>query len=92
MGSIAMERMLKPWLFIDRIFLLSALKRVQNKCLAVLHDMTNSVISVRRQELLAERGVQSMEQSAEDDVGNVWLGDSSCVCSAMPDTKLSAGL
>jgi hypothetical protein len=69
MGNIAMERALKPWLFIDKIFALSALKRGQNKCLAVLHDMTNSVIRKRKQELMAERGTQYVERSKEDEFG-----------------------
>jgi hypothetical protein len=71
MGYIATARVLKPWLFSDTVFALSALKTSQNECLKVLHDMTNSVIRKRRQELIAERATQSAERSKDDESGKV---------------------
>ncbi|GFG34777.1 hypothetical protein Cfor_09045, partial [Coptotermes formosanus] len=68
------ERSLKPWWYNNTIFALSTLKRVQDKCLAVLHDRTNSVIKTRKQELLAGRGVQNMERSKDDEFGKDGLG------------------
>jgi hypothetical protein len=69
MGYIAITRILKPWLFSDTVFALSGLKTTQNECLNVLHNMTNSVIRKRRQELMAERATQSKERSKEDESG-----------------------
>jgi len=74
MGYIVTERILKPWLFCDTVFALSALKTSQNECLKVLHDTTNSVIRKRRQELMAEQATQSTERSKEDECGKVWDG------------------
>jgi len=71
MGYIATARIMKPWLFSDTVFALSALKTSQNECLKVLHNMTNSVIRKRRQELMAERATQSTERSKENDYGKV---------------------
>lgn len=65
--AVAIERLLKPWLFIDTVFELSTLKTRQTECLRVLHGMTHSVIQKRRQELLAERGTQSTERDEEDE-------------------------
>jgi hypothetical protein len=69
MGYIGTIRILKPWLFYDTLFHLSAHKTTQNECLKVLHDMTNSVIRKRRKELLAELATQSTERSKEDAPG-----------------------
>jgi cytochrome P450 family 4 len=71
MGYIVMERILKPWLFSDTVFALSALKTTQKECLNVLHNMTSSVIRKRRQEIMAERATQSKERSKEDESGKV---------------------
>ena len=71
MGYIAMARILRPWLFSDIVFALSAFKTSQNECLKVLHGMTNSVIRKRRQELKAELAIQSTEGSKEDESGKV---------------------
>jgi len=71
MGHIVTERILKPWLFSDTVFALSALKTSQNECLKVLHDTTNSVIRKRKQELMAEQATQSTERSKEDEFGKV---------------------
>jgi len=69
MGYITMLRALRPWLFYDTLFQLSAHKTRQNECLKVLHDMTNSVIRKRRKELMAERATQSTERNKEDQCG-----------------------
>jgi hypothetical protein len=71
MGYIITERILKPWLFNDTVFALTAAKTSQNECLKVLHGTTNSVIRKRRQELMAERATQSTERSKEDEFGKV---------------------
>jgi hypothetical protein len=69
MGYIATKRILKPWLFSDTVFAMSALKTSQNECLKVLHGTTNSVIRKRRQEIMAEQATQSTERSKEDKFG-----------------------
>jgi hypothetical protein len=48
MTDIAMQRMFKPWIHPDSLFRLSPLARQQKKYLAILHDMTNSVIKMRK--------------------------------------------
>jgi len=67
MGYITIARVIKPWLFFDTLFALSGLKSSQDKCLKVLHGMTNSVIRTRRQELVAELATQRTERSKEDE-------------------------
>jgi hypothetical protein len=71
MGYITTARILKPWLFSDTVFALSALKTSQNECLKVLHDTTNSVIRKRRKELMAQQATKSTERSKEGESGKV---------------------
>jgi hypothetical protein len=71
MGNIAIERSMKPWLYSDTLYALSALKTGQDKCLQVLHGTTNSVIRKRKQELLAERATESTKRSKEEESGKV---------------------
>jgi hypothetical protein len=68
-GDIIMQRSLKPWLFPSALFAVTSLKKLQTKCLAILHGATKSVIMTRKQEFLAEMGTQMTEQSDENDTG-----------------------
>jgi hypothetical protein len=70
MGNIAMVRAMKPWLYPDILFVVTALKRLQTKCLDVLHHTTNSVIWTRKQDLLAEAQAKGAEQREKNEFGN----------------------
>lgn len=69
MGNIVMQRSMKPWLYPEVVFAATALKRLQTKCLDVLHHTTNSVIRARKQDLLTEARTKSAEQREEDAFG-----------------------
>jgi hypothetical protein len=55
MGDVVMQRGFKPWIQPDFLFHLSPLANVQKQCLAVLHNMTDSVIQSRKRQLLQTR-------------------------------------
>ncbi|PNF34049.1 Cytochrome P450 4C1 [Cryptotermes secundus] len=65
MGEIVMLRSLKPWLYPDTLFAATALKRLQTKCLNVLHRTTETVIRTRKLDLLAETRNKGAEQREE---------------------------
>lgn len=55
MGDVVMQRGFKPWLQPDFLFKLSPLAKVQEKCLAILHNVTDSVIQTRKRQFLQSR-------------------------------------
>jgi hypothetical protein len=61
---------MKPWLYPEALFAVTALKRLQTKCLDVLHNMTDSVIRTRKLDLLAKTWNKSEEQTEEHVFGN----------------------
>jgi len=55
MSDIVMRRSFKPWLHPDLLFRLSPLAKQQAKYLATLHDMTDSVIKIRKEGYLQKK-------------------------------------
>jgi hypothetical protein len=55
MLDIVMQRTFKPWLHPDSLFRLSPLAKKQAKYLATLHDMTDSVIKIRKEGYLQKK-------------------------------------
>lgn len=47
-GSIAMERIIRPWLHNDLFFRLTPLSRLQKNAVKVLHEFSTSVIEDRK--------------------------------------------
>jgi hypothetical protein len=79
MGNIVMQRSMKPWLYPEVLFAATTLKRLQNKCLDVLHHMTNSVIRTRKLDLLKETRTKGAEQSEEHVFGNYFGFSAQCL-------------
>ncbi|CAK1594478.1 unnamed protein product [Parnassius mnemosyne] len=46
--SIMIERVQKPWLHMDFIYSWSSLKKKENQCLRILHNMSNTVLQARK--------------------------------------------
>ena len=55
MSDIVIQRSFKPWLHPESLFRLSPLANKQVKYLATLHDMTDSVIKIRKEEYLQKK-------------------------------------
>ncbi|XP_069703349.1 cytochrome P450 4C1-like [Periplaneta americana] len=47
-----LKRSMKLWLYPDFLFRMSSIGKCQQKCLDILHSMTNKIIKARKQELL----------------------------------------
>ncbi|XP_069363020.1 cytochrome P450 4V2-like isoform X2 [Maniola hyperantus] len=52
MFKYLIERIQKPWLYSDVVFNWSFLKRKQDECLKILHNMSNTVLEKRKAEYL----------------------------------------
>ncbi|XP_045780390.1 cytochrome P450 4V2-like [Maniola jurtina] len=52
MFKCLIERIQKPWLYSDAVFNWSFLKRKQDECLKILHNMSNTVLKKRKAEYL----------------------------------------
>jgi len=55
MSDIVIQRSFKPWLHPESLFRLSPLANKQVKYLATLHDMTDSVIKIRKEGYLQKK-------------------------------------
>jgi hypothetical protein len=75
-----MLRSLKPWLYPDTLFAATALKRLQTKCLDVLHRTTESVIRTRKLDLLAETRNKGAEQREEHVFGKYFSFGTHLTC------------
>ena len=55
MADIVMRRVFSPWFHPDLLFRLSPMAKEQAKYLATLHDMSNSVIKIRKDGYLQKK-------------------------------------
>jgi hypothetical protein len=67
MTDIVVQRTFKPWIHPDWLFRLSPLAKQHAKYLAILHDMTNSVIMTKKSEYLKRINNSTTEE--RDDTG-----------------------
>ncbi|XP_069363017.1 cytochrome P450 4C1-like isoform X3 [Maniola hyperantus] len=58
-----MERFQKPWLHSDVVFNWSSLKRMQDECLKILHNMSNTVLKKRKAEYLYNKQCKETEDT-----------------------------
>ncbi|XP_069363029.1 cytochrome P450 4V2-like isoform X2 [Maniola hyperantus] len=61
----ATERFQKPWLHSDVVFNWSSLKRKQDKCLKILHNMSNTVLKKRKSEYLNDKLYKETEDTTK---------------------------
>jgi hypothetical protein len=65
-----MQRAMKPWLYPEPLFAGTTLKRLQTKCLELLHRTTNSVIRTRKLDLTTNNTAKDAEPSQDHVLGN----------------------
>ena len=72
MADIVMQRFFHPWFHFDFSFRLSPLGKNQAKYLATLHDMTNSVIKIRKDGYLQKK-LNTPTIAERNDIGKARL-------------------
>jgi hypothetical protein len=68
MADIVMRRSFSPWFHLEFLFRLSPLGKKQAKYLATLHDMTDSVIKIRKDGYLQKK-LNSSTIAERNDIG-----------------------
>ncbi|XP_045780401.1 cytochrome P450 4C1-like isoform X2 [Maniola jurtina] len=59
------ERFQKPWLHSEVLYNWTSLKRRQDECLKILHNMSNTVLKKRKSEYLNDKRYKEMEDTAK---------------------------